>query len=373
MIGAKKMLEKFMMNHVAVSSLESPEHAVRKDPKIVTVTWFIGKRCNYDCSYCPIYLHDNYSPHIDKNKAFNFIDQLEKYTVEQGKKFKMSITGGEPFAHPDFFEILKHIKKKETLTHLSVVTNGSLPLKAYIKSSNYLTNITISLHLDQSDSIIDDTVNKILELNSINSWFLNVNLMALPGKLDKVKNIIELFETKDVKFVLRKIMPLIENEKGFIKKGDYQRISVAEKTFIEDKLIKKKSRSSENMDLRYKDYYSEEELNFLSTYENIKQWQNIKLYSKNEILETNTDTIQTKNLNSWKGWQCYIGIDSLYVQHNGMVFRGNCMQGESLGQIGEDIVWPKKPISCPVDRCTCNADMVIRKAKNNEFKKYIED
>ena len=372
MTGAKKMLEKFMMNHVAVSSLESPEHAVKKDPKIVTVIWFIGKRCNYDCSYCASFLHDNYSPHIDKNKAFNFIDQLEKYTIDQGKKFKMSITGGEPFAHPDFFEILNHIKKKETLTQLSVVTNGSLPLKTYIKSSNYLTNITISLHLEQSDSITDDTVNKILELNSINSWFLNVNLMALPGKLDKIKNIIELFKTKDVKCVLRKIDPPFENKEDFIKKSDIQRISVAEKTFVENKLLKK-VQVTENLDLRHKEYYSKEELIFLSTYENTEQWQNIKLYSKNEIIETNTDIIKAKNLNSWKGWQCYIGIDSLHVQHNGMVFRGNCMQGGVIGQLGEIINWPNKPLSCPIDRCTCNADMVIRKAKNNEFKKYIED
>lgn len=373
MIGVNEMLEKFMMNHVAVSSLESPEHAVRKDPKIVTITWFIGKRCNYDCSYCASYLHDNYSPHIDKNKAFNFIDQLEKYTVEQGKNFKINITGGEPFVHPNFIELLKYIKNKKQLTQLVVVSNGSVPLKTYIESTEYITNLTISLHLEQDDSVINNTVDKILSLNAVSGLFLNVNLMALPGKLDKIKNIIELFDTNNVKFVLRKINPPFENKEDFIKKGDYQRISVAEKTFIEDKLIKKKVRSSENTDLRYKDYYSEEELNFLSTYENIKQWQNIKLYSKNEILETNTDNIQSKNLNSWKGWQCYIGIDSLYVQHNGMVFRGNCMQGESLGQIGEDIIWPKKPISCPVDRCTCNADMVIRKAKNNEFKKYIED
>ena len=214
------MLEKFTLDHVAVSSLESPEHATRKDPKIITVTWFLGKRCNYDCTYCASYTHDNYSPHVDTKKSFSFIDQLERYTIDQGKKFKISITGGEPFVHPDFIEILSYIKKKKTLTQLMVVTNGSLPLKTYVESSNYLTNITISLHLEQSEKTIDDTVNKIIKLNSIDSWFLNVNLMALPGKLDKIKNIMEQFKTNNVKFVLRKIDPPIENKKDFIKKSD---------------------------------------------------------------------------------------------------------------------------------------------------------
>ena len=83
--------------------------------------------------------------------------------------------------------------------------------------------------------------------------------------------------------------------------------------------------------------------------------------------------IKAKDLNSWKGWQCYIGIDSIYVQHNGMVFRGNCMQGESLGHLGEIINWPSKPLICPVDRCMCNADMVVRKIKDTKYKELIDD
>ena len=53
-----------MKEFVAISSLESPEHAMRKDPRIISVQWFIGKRCNYDCSYCSPFIHDNYSSHI---------------------------------------------------------------------------------------------------------------------------------------------------------------------------------------------------------------------------------------------------------------------------------------------------------------------
>jgi len=372
MTGAEIMLEEFMKNHVAVSSLESSDHAVRKDPKIITVTWFIGKRCNYDCSYCAPYLHDNYSPHILKQDAFNFIDQLEKYTLQQNKKFKISITVGEPFVHPQFFEILEYIKKKETLTQLSAVSNGSLPLDNYIKSSMYLTNITISLHLEQIDSITNKTIDKIIELNKIESWFLNVNLMAFPGKFKIVKDTIEIFKKNNIKFVLRKINPPINNPKDKINKGDIERILSEKKSFMTDK-IKKKLSYTENLEIRYKSYYSTEELNFLSTHENNEQWQNIKLYSPTENIEKNTDELIAKNLNSWKGWQCYIGIDSLYIQHNGMVFRGNCLQGGSIGKLGEKINWPKNPIVCPINWCTCNADMVVRKVKNTTYNKLIND
>ena len=31
----------------------------------VKVEWNLGKRCNYDCSYCPAEIHDNFSKHTD--------------------------------------------------------------------------------------------------------------------------------------------------------------------------------------------------------------------------------------------------------------------------------------------------------------------
>jgi hypothetical protein len=33
------------------------------DGNVFQVTWDTGRRCNYDCSYCPAHRHDNFSPH----------------------------------------------------------------------------------------------------------------------------------------------------------------------------------------------------------------------------------------------------------------------------------------------------------------------
>ena len=113
------MIEDFVKKHVAVSSLESPEHAKGGDPRVITCTWFIGKRCNYDCSYCASFYHDNYSPHVTKESAYNFIDQLDMYAQSQKKKFKMNITGGEPFVNPNFLNILVYIHNNQTYMYHS--------------------------------------------------------------------------------------------------------------------------------------------------------------------------------------------------------------------------------------------------------------
>jgi MoaA/NifB/PqqE/SkfB family radical SAM enzyme len=364
---------KDIKNHVAVSSLESPLHATRKDPKIISVLWFIGKRCNYDCSYCSFYTHDNYSPHIKKEKTFIFLDQLEKHCQERNKKFRLSITGGEPFVHPDILEILKKAKEKINLTQLAIISNGSLPISIYEAASKYVTNMTISLQLEQDESIINQTVDKIIILNKIETWFFNVNLMAVSGKFDFIKNIIEKLNANNVKFVLRKIDPINEYNKTTIRKKDLPNdfnLKVAEKNFSKNK-IKKKNKWNE--DLIFDQYYSEKELLFLKNFSNDKQWKNIKLHFHDKQIELNTDELKLKDLNQWKGWKCYIGIDSIYVQHTGEIFRGSCMQGELIGRLGEKLNWPLTPIVCPIKWCVCNADMVVRKIKNDNFINLISD
>lgn len=376
MIGAKLMHDHthYIKKHqVAVSSLESSLHAQSKNPKIISVTWFIGLRCNYDCSYCPSYNHDNYSPHIDKSKAFHFLDQIEQYSITQGKKFKLAITGGEPFVHPNFLELLKYSKTKNKITQLCVVTNGSLPLSIYEQSSEYITNMTISLHLEQSDKVIDETVEKINKLNKIKSWFFVVNLMAMTGKFEKLRSIIKNFHDNHVKFVLRKIdSPNQHKQKSIRKKDlpndfDYHK---EQKSFSMNKILKK---TNENKLLNWEQYYSTEEQKFLNAFEAENKWQNIKIHLTDKQIELNTDDLKTKKLNSWKGWNCYIGIDSIWIQHTGEVFRGCCMQGPLIGKIGQKLNFPTEPIVCPLQWCTVNTDMVIRKSKGKQFDHLIND
>jgi MoaA/NifB/PqqE/SkfB family radical SAM enzyme len=362
------MIEDFVKKHVAVSSLESPEHAMRKDPGIITCTWFIGKRCNYDCSYCASFYHDNYSPHVTKESAFNFIDQLDAYAYSQKKKFKMGITGGEPFVHPDFLNILAYAKQKPSLTQLSVTTNGSVPLQVYLEATKYLTNITISLHLEQPQQVTDRTLNTIIELNRVQGLFLNVNLMALPGRLNQIKTISKHFAEHNVNFITRLIEPPFEDKDNRVKKGDKQAIQKVEETFMSDKILGKKV-NRQNLDSRTLDYYTKSEIEYISNQK--VSWKNIRLHTETDILELNTDELKANGLNTWLGWQCYIGIDSLYIQHNGEIYRGNCLLGDKLGDIGSEINWPNKPFTCTATSCGCNADMIVRKAKNPQYTNII--
>jgi MoaA/NifB/PqqE/SkfB family radical SAM enzyme len=358
---------------VAVSSLESPDHATRKDPKIISAIWFIGKRCNYDCSYCSPFIHDNYSLHIPYKDACVFVDHLSEYSLNLDKKIKFSISGGEPFIHPDFLKILEHINNKPNVTMLSVATNGSLPLDVYIKSAKYITNLTVSVHLEQNESVIKKTIEKIIELNKITTWFLNVNLMAVSGKLNLIKKIEKNLKENKVKYVLRKIDPPGNQPYKKITKKEYvdqgKKINIEQ--YFQDK-INHKNYINENLNEYWKSYYNNEELKYLNQ-SNKDTWNNIRLHTENGYIETNTDELKSQGKNRWKNWYCFIGIDSLNIQFDGTIYRGYCMAGAPIGKIGEKINWPDQPIVCPIKYCECNADMVIRKAKNKKYMSKIDE
>ena len=98
--------------------------------ELFRVEWNLGKRCNYNCSYCGNELHDNTSDHMPWEVYTNTIDEIKRGT---DKKIKISFTGGEPFVNPKFVDMLKYAKENGVY-RCSVTTNGSPPMKIYKKA-----------------------------------------------------------------------------------------------------------------------------------------------------------------------------------------------------------------------------------------------
>ena len=370
MIGVERMSNDDLSTHVGITPHQSALHAKLKNNKILDVTWFLGKRCNFDCSYCSTLIHDNFSKHIDTKKIFYFIDNLNSHCEKIGKNINLSFTGGEPFVHPDFVDILKHCHSKSKLFRQGVTTNGSLPLSVYQDASVFLTWLTISMHLEQPQEKIEELMEKILILNQNKKIFLSVHLMALPGKFNLVRNIMDKLSAHSVKFVLKQIDPPDFDNAMEFHRGNKDKNEVNYKEPYNSSLdLKKKIKAffRENIRERLESYYDKDELNFLISYS--KHHPNMKLHFEKHFLLINSEELKKKNLNKWKGWTCFIGLDSLYIEQDGSVYRGLCMQGEKIGHIGSDLIWPTEPITCPVEYCVCQSDMCVKKVKE---KKYLE-
>ncbi|HEX4925293.1 MAG TPA: hypothetical protein VFV50_14460, partial [Bdellovibrionales bacterium] len=72
-----------------------------KDYKMIT--WDIGRRCNYSCSYCFPDSHNNFETPKSLGSLKHAVDFLRRHW-SKGSKMKFVIAGGEPTVIPHYLE-----------------------------------------------------------------------------------------------------------------------------------------------------------------------------------------------------------------------------------------------------------------------------
>jgi MoaA/NifB/PqqE/SkfB family radical SAM enzyme len=356
---------------VALRSLRSEHHANNIEPRVVNINWDLGKRCNYDCSYCSPAIHDWTSPHHSVSAVDSFITQIDTWVGTQNKTFTISLTGGEPFVHPDIIEILKIIRQANSYgDQLVVITNGSVPLDLYKKSFEHVTHLTISLHLERSDTETQATLEKAIALHHEfpNHW-INVQVMCLPGRFEFVETtVIPLLESNGVKFTLRRIRPWLNEAVDEWQTVSKRQILKTEYTLEQQTQMKEaeKLRLDGRLTQIYnsEDYYTAQELAWLKDREPATTWQNIGIWDEDmHYREVNSDRMVSNNRNQFAGWTCFAGIDSLFIDFDGLLYRGVCHNDGPIGRLGSEIDFSNAPTTCKKQWCTSNVDQTVRKAQ----------
>lgn len=283
------------------------------------VEWNLGKRCNYDCSYCPISVHDNHSPHTDINILEKTVDKL----YELDRPLRISLTGGEPCVHPDIENLLEYFKRKNVYW-VNITTNGTRGYRWYVDNEMFFNHLVFSLHFEFDYTRIVDTILKYYD-NTQQDFF--VNIMAHHDYIPQVKTVVKKFKELGIKFAIRRIR---------WTEGDHN---------IFD-------------DLRYHGDDLQWILDNDATAKPNCRIDDLHIVHANDIIK--------KHQNQFKGWTCNAGIESLMINWDGEVHRATCRVGGSLGNIYHDtFVIPNNPIVCTRDWCTCAADIPLTKIKND--------
>ena len=171
---------------------------VDKDDKIIalssdmSILWpqvhfFIGKRCNFDCSYCPPEIHDKGSPHLTLGEFEHALSLIHL----QHKKKKLIITGGEPTLNPDILKMVKHAK---SLNYRAIIsTNGTAPKKRYNELLEEGAMLHISFHSEFSN-------NKVIEkVASLEKYKEEITLKVMTLHDDKFAERVRSIIPKDFK------------------------------------------------------------------------------------------------------------------------------------------------------------------------------
>lgn len=287
----------------------------------IKIEWNLGKRCNYDCSYCPSSIHDNSSPHTNIEILKKAVDKISTL----GKPIRLSFTGGEPTVHPQFRELLQYAKHKG-ITWISVTTNGTLPAEFY--ASLPIDQLVFSVHFEYDWMRVCSTLSKIRDMTKIS---VIAQLMAHHDYMAGVMAIHSVFKASDIPTTIRRIRWTEGNHDLF----DDMRYHPDDLAWIKENSATVKA-------------------NCVIDPGQLTE----QLIHANDVIKL--------HLNQYKGWTCNAGLESLMINWDGEVHRATCRVGGSLGNIYEDtFMQPTDPVTCDRSFCTCAADIPLTKYDKN--------
>lgn len=245
-----------MTNTIAV------EHSSKDQAKVFKIEWNMGKRCNFNCSYCDEFTHDTKSKHIPFDVAKNTIDKIVKKTVD--KRIKINLTGGEPTVNPDIEKIIDYMW--ENGIDVGITTNGSRTLEFYRKIFPKLSSLIFSYHMEYHRiEIIPENIVDLKRLQETLSKHvhLHVHMMMLPTQFEKAKQTIEYLQENDVPVVMRRIRPGYMKNDTAIYNNDGLLISGEIASPFYDGVVTLKFKDGCPDYSGGQDYYSPEELEYL--------------------------------------------------------------------------------------------------------------
>lgn len=146
----------------------------------MVVTWDVGRRCNYDCTYCEATRHNNSSKHrtVDELKVtFDFIQRWAKLYNKQRPidSTIINFTGGEPTSNPYFFDFVEYVNEQDGY-QLSLTTNGAWSPKFTDRIIKNFFGVTVSYHAEAHPTLKKQVIENIISLSKSDLW-LQVNVM----------------------------------------------------------------------------------------------------------------------------------------------------------------------------------------------------
>ncbi len=321
---------------------------------MLKVNWQLGNVCTYTCSYCSKSCHDGTFPWPDVNSAIATVRALDRiYKSEPYKKEKIvfELLGGEVTVWREIDRLLDVIKETDNLCML--VTNGSRSLNWWKANAHKFGYTTLSFHPEKAD------YKHVTEVaNILNDAGVGVGILVLmyPPLWDYC----------------------LEAHKDFVKNSRAQIITTQPLTLIAS------SAAAQNMSIATYDRwpYTAEQKAWLETARTYESKIPIKdaawLYVAVKYFGGDDEStgqhiepayLSAHGLNNWKDWDCYVGIDTLFLEQNGHIRRdAMCYVTPPIGNWKSDCLdalsWPTAPVKCPFSACYCAHDFRARKRKS---------
>jgi organic radical activating enzyme len=306
----------------------------QEKPNFFHIDFLINNICQNHCWYCEPNLYNGSNHHFSDEELFSFIDKLNDQL--KNKKVHIAFSGGEPTLYPKFIELVQQMKTLGWTVGLT--SNGQRTARYFSELAPHCAYIAMSYH---SEFAKDDWMNTVLA--AAEHTQVLVRVMMDPYNWDHCYN----------KFNEFAASPNLAVEAVRLYRHEGMSLGSTGKdvgyTAEQDTWLNAVSRIERKN-------WIQTEVNTTNAYAK---------FNDNEIKKINTIDLVNSKQNSFVGFECDIGKTSLFINYNGMVKKGNCMQDGWLGHFNDidlNAILHSKT-KCHQLYCYCGVDVNVPKRK----------
>jgi len=338
---------------------------------LFTVSWLLGRFCNYRCSYCWPYARSDRKDHRPTELCLQTIDEIKRQARERGfNSFHFSLSGGEPTFHPGYIDILQHLANdvnNTNYTSVHMTSNCSRNMKWFEKyvqavAPFHRASITASYHREHvntqekreqfADKLcfaqehdVQVTINQVMvpewfdELYEESLYFHNrgINVTLKPQSDPTASTVVEGY-TKEMLDKLYNGMP----QRGFTEAKN-KHVERPKPTYkIDDDRTLQKQTYSQGVPQHFQVEFRDKE--------------------NNPYFMDQAERFNAFNFNKFKGWECSSGYRSIIIREpDGSIKRSYSCHDKPLGNIETGFRLFDKPERCISSSCVSSADSKIPK------------
>lgn len=340
---------------------------------IFTVSWLLGRYCNYRCSYCWPYARSDSKDHRPTELCLITIDEIKKQARERGfNSFHFSLSGGEPTFHPGYVDILNYLNDdvvNTNYTSVHMTSNISRPMKWFEQqycpavSKFHRASITASLHTEHVNTKekMQDFADKLILCQEYDVQ-ITINMVMVPEWFDRDFENALFFHEQGINVTLK---PQSDPTASKVVDGYTPEMlkrlhnGMPQRAFTEDKASKSKkvSRPEPKFFKTPDPIYKEEN----STIPQHFQVEFVDKQGKIWYMDQ-AERFNAFNFNKFKGWECSSGYRGIIIREpDGSIKRSYSCSDEPIGNIETGFKLFDGPKTCISDSCVSSADSKIPK------------
>jgi len=338
---------------------------------LFTVSWLLGRFCNYRCSYCWPYARSDKKDHRPTELCLATVDEIKRQARERGfNSFHFSLSGGEPTFHPGYIDILNHLNKdthNTNYTSVHMTTNMSRSLKWHEEeycpavSKFHRASITASLHTEHVDTKekMQEFADKLI-LCKEHDVQVTINMVMVPEWFERDYENALFFHEQGINVTLK---PQSDPTASKVVDGYTPEMLKRLHNGMPQRAFTEAKSALANLVQRPQPTFKKEPDPIYSQ-DTIPQHFQVEFVDNNKKVwyMDQAERFNAFNFNKFNTWECSSGYRSIIIREpDGSIKRSYSCHDAPLGNIETGFKLFDGPKSCMTPSCVSSADSKIPK------------